>query len=202
MVATDPNAPQKSDFLAAEDIKGILRGRDRAEQERIIRWVSESLELTSIPRSAGPTHHQVVSPADPLAQPIERTRAKDIRTFVAEKQPRSDIHFVAVVAYYQRFLAPEPDRKDSIKSDDLQTAARLSNRAVFKKPTTTLNNAVRLGYLDRGARGEYRLNAVGENLVAMTLPGSGDTNGSKPAKRRRRMTSASKRTKNKKSRRT
>jgi hypothetical protein len=32
----------KSDFLAAEEIKKILHGRPKAEQERIVRWVSES----------------------------------------------------------------------------------------------------------------------------------------------------------------
>jgi hypothetical protein len=35
----------KSDFMAAEEIKAILNGRDKNEQERIIRWVSESLGL-------------------------------------------------------------------------------------------------------------------------------------------------------------
>jgi len=49
-----------------------------------------------------------------------------------------------------------------------------------------LNNAVALGYLDRAGRGEFKLNAVGENLVAMTLPGSGaDANGGKPRRSRR-----------------
>jgi len=43
-------------------------------------------------------------------------------------------------------------------------------------PTSTLNNALRSGYLDKGSkRGTFRINAVGENLVAMTLPGGDGT---------------------------
>lgn len=28
----------KSDFMAAEEIKAILHGRDKTEQEKILRW--------------------------------------------------------------------------------------------------------------------------------------------------------------------
>ncbi len=56
----DPNT--KSDFLAAEEIKGILDGREKTEQERIIRWVSESLDLAIGARS-GRTGHGHDTPA-------------------------------------------------------------------------------------------------------------------------------------------
>jgi hypothetical protein len=32
-----------------------------------------------------------------------------------------------------------------------------------------------MGYLDSGSPGEFVVNSVGENLVAMTLPGGTDT---------------------------
>lgn len=47
MTSSDPKESPKSDFLAAEDIKEILAGREKAEQERIVRWVSESLRFWS-----------------------------------------------------------------------------------------------------------------------------------------------------------
>lgn len=40
----DPEAGVKSDFLAAEDIKGILRGREKPEQE--IRGRSQCSQLS------------------------------------------------------------------------------------------------------------------------------------------------------------
>src|SRR5262249_48899145 len=153
-------------------------GRDKTEQERIIRWVSESLDL-----SAGGVkpkvehghaqHHGPHAPSAEHAAVDPSQRSKDIRSFGQEKQPKNDIQFVAAAAYYFRFMAANADQKDAITSKDLQTAARLAQRPVFKTPSVTLNNAVQQGYMDRAARGEYRLNAVGENLVAMTLPGTG-----------------------------
>jgi hypothetical protein len=114
---------------------------------------------------------------------------------VQEKLPKSDIQFVAVVAYYYRFVSPEGDRKDAITSEDLQTAARLAQRAVFSAPSVTLNNSVQQGYMDRAARGTYRVNAVGENLVSMTLPGAGadGTAYKQRARRRSSKTEAKKR---------
>jgi hypothetical protein len=202
MTATDPNTTPKSDFVAAEEIKGILRDRDKPEQERIIRWVSESLDLSIVHSRPTRDHVQAIH-HDPHAQSSESqahahddasARPRDIRSFVQGKQPKSDVQFVAVVAYYHRFVAPEPERKDAITSDDIQNAARLAQRPVFKTPSVPLNNCVQQGYMDRAARGEYRLNAVGENLVAMTLPGSGEgkANGGRPSKKQRKAPTISK----------
>jgi hypothetical protein len=95
---------------------------------------------------------------------------------VATKNPKSDVQFVATVAYYYRFEAPEAERKDDITADDLQEAARKVNRDRFTRPAQTLRNAHTLGYLDKGGeKGTYQLNTVGENLVSMTLPANGTT---------------------------
>lgn len=159
----------KSDFVAAEEIKAILRDREKNEQERILRWVAESLNLASAPTSAPPTPQ--ASPIQPTETAIASpSHAIDLRTFVDEKQPRTDTQFAATIAYFYRFMAPESERKDTITTQDLQTASRLANRKRFDSPSVPLNNAVANGFLDRGGRGEYRINAVGENLIAMTLP--------------------------------
>jgi hypothetical protein len=114
-------------------------------------------------------------------------RPKDIKSFFLEKQPKSDNQFVAVVAYFYRFLAPETERKDSITSADLQNAARLCRGAGLRQPSNAMNMAVCQGYLDRAGRGAYKINAVGENLVAMTLPGGGgEANGQRAAKGKHR----------------
>ena len=78
----------------------------------------------------------------------------------------------------------------SIDAKVLQDAARLAGRRRPPKALTTLNNAKSLGYLDAPTRGQFQINTVGENLVAMTLPGGGDEGG-RPAvgrvsKRRKR----------------
>ncbi|MCX6025704.1 MAG: hypothetical protein NTY23_05520 [Chloroflexi bacterium] len=171
----------KSDFMAAEEIKGILRAREKVEQERIMRWVAESLDLVAKP---GGSSTPVMTPsaqhsAASLAQaghqghtPGASPRHKDMKTFVEEKNPKSDIQFATVVAYYYRFEAPLTDRKETIVADDLQNAARLAGWDRFSKPYVPLSNARMQGYLDRAGGGAFRINAVGENLVAMTLPGT------------------------------
>ncbi len=98
----------------------------------------------------------------------------DIKTFIATKKPNKDVQFAAAVAYYYRFEAAPAERKDAIDKDDLQEATRKAGRERFGNPLATLNNAHKLGLLDRGAeKGTFTINSVGENLVAMTLPGNG-----------------------------
>jgi hypothetical protein len=169
----------KSDFMAAEEIKAILHGRDKAEQERVIRWVSESLGILGV--SVGGIAPAIVPPLTPLpiGQPAQHGgigHKKDIKTFVSEKKPKSDVQFATVMAYFYRFEVPQGERKEVILPQELQDAGRQARGFGFKEPLKTLSNAVALGYFDRAGRGEFKLNAVGENLVAMTLPGT-DSNG-------------------------
>lgn len=183
----------KSDFVAAEEIKVILQGRDATEQERILRWVAESLGLKAV-TAPKVTPLSLTEPAAAAEQRAEAREALpqqaapggsvDIKAFVGEKQPKSDMQFAAVVAYFHHFVAP--DRREVVTKDDLQTAARLSNRERFRNPKQPLDNAVTNGYLDRVGRGEFRLNAVGENLVAMTLPGGNASSEAGGSRRKRR----------------
>src|SRR6266487_2135642 len=178
----------KSDFMAAEEIKAILHGRDKNEQERIIRWVSESLVITEAsggrPTSSS-TQPQAASSTVQVARSSGPEQRKDIKSFVAQKNPKSDVQFAAVTAYFYRFEASQAERKEVILPQDLQDAGRQARGYGFSKPLVTLNNAVALGYFDRGGRGEFKLNAVGENLVAMTLP-SGDSGGRLPRAKKKK----------------
>jgi len=156
------------DLDAVRIIIEALESFDAGDKERIVRWALEKLKLLHV---AAP---QAQPPAtQPTTQPVTTpppTATKDLRTFVAEKQPKSDVQFAAAVAFYHRFEAPAGQRKESINADDLNNACRLVNRERLKKPLQTLNNARNLGLLDSAGRGLFAINSVGENLVAMTLP--------------------------------
>lgn len=165
-----------ADFDAAKAVAEQLKGMDKERQERVLRWVAESLNLAlGLKTAAG-----ALAPSDrgePAApghdQRVVRGehRPVDIKTFVDAKRPKSDVQFAAVVAYYYRFEAAPDNRKETIDAKVLQDAARLAGRRRPPKPLVTLNNAKTLGYLDAPARGQFQINTVGENLVAMTLPG-------------------------------
>ena len=170
-----------SDFDAAKAVAEQLKGMEKERQQKILRWVAESLNLdlgTVVPaeRDAGEKNIGASgAPVHVAAVSIQRQqRSGDIKTFVDSKKPKSDVQFAAVVAYYYQFEAPAESRKISIDAPALQEAARLVGRWRGRrapKPLPTLNNAKTLGYLDSPERGQFCINSVGENLVAMTLPG-------------------------------
>jgi hypothetical protein len=180
----------KDDLSAVRDISELLDGFGNDERERIIRWVREKLGMGTGPAAAAvspaaTTQGQPVPAAAATASAGAPTGVTDMRSFVTQKNPKNDKQLAAVVAYYYRFVAPQDQRKDSIGSEELTNACRIADRDRPKKPAQTLVNAFRDGFLDRAERGAYRLNTVGENLVAMVLPdGEANADGRRSSSKR------------------
>jgi hypothetical protein len=166
-----------SEFDAAKSIAETLKGMDKAQQERAIRWAMETLGLAASPQA----HPAVVPPVQPtgggaaLEAPAGSSApaAPDIRSFVRSRNPKSDMQTATAVAYYYRFIAPAKERKETINGDDLADAIRKIGREQPKHPKQTLHNAKAHGYLDAAGDGQFRINSVGENLVTMTLGQNG-----------------------------
>lgn len=170
---------QKPDDLeAVRAIVTALEPFDEGERERIIRWVSEKLNIkTSVPPAT-----QVIPPANQtITNPPASGQGtgKDIKTFLEEKSPTSANQLVAAVAYYYKFEAPIAARKNAITKDDLMEASRKANRARPKNPNVSLVNAKEFGLVDKVGTGTYEINAVGENLVAVSMPSAGHGNSGK-----------------------
>jgi len=166
-------AGSADDLDAVRAVVDALKAFPAEEQRRILRWAQEKLGLPVSPSPmAGAT--PAVLPEASLTTSGSTARPRDIRAFLQQKSPSSDNQFAAVVAYYFAFEAPDTEKKSEITASDLQHAARLSGRERLKRPIYTLHNASKSGYLDKGrARGSFRLNTVGENLVAMAMPSQG-----------------------------
>lgn len=180
------------EFEATRAVVETLKDFQQPEQLMIIRWAAEKLGLPqpfgSTTGGHAPSPPILPAPAIPessMPSGIEPL-GRDIKSFVAAKNPRSDVQFAATVAYYYQFEAPAPARKVSINKDDLQAACRLAGRARLANPGKTLQNGHMLGYLDRAEAGTFSVNTVGENLVAMTLPAGkeNDKRQSKPARKK------------------
>jgi len=161
---------QKDDLQAVRTIVEALEGFEKSEQERIIRWAREKVGLDQ-PLAAPLSPSPAYPPSE--GAPVVSTAAGTIKDFIEKKNPVKDIHFAAAVAYYYQFELPVGSRKDSIGSDDLQEACRLSNRKRFTGAITVLHNAEKAGLLDKLGGGQFKINAVGENLVAMGMPAAG-----------------------------
>lgn len=143
--------------------------------------VSRETALLAVSRQLGISAESVVtatSNATSETQPDAPTESPrrtlpmrvDIRTLKEQKQPNSAKQMACVVAYYLKELAEEGERKDSVSTTDLE---RYFKQAGFKLPqrmAQVLVDAKASGYFESSGRGEYKLNAVGHNLVAHNLP--------------------------------
>ncbi len=167
------------DLEAVRALVSTLQPFSEEERSRIIRWACEKLGMAapsaSAPVAAGGGETPVTPP----------TGGSDIKSFIETKKPRTDTQFTAAVAYFHRFEAPTAERVESINSELLQEACRKAGRARLAEPSKTLNNTLQAGYLDKGGeRGHFKINSVGENLVAMVLPDGSASAAPKRAKKK------------------
>jgi len=157
------------DFDAVRQIVEILEPFQAADRERAIRWAREKLGMTTPPALGSPL--VVPPPPTPGVPPPAGGSPTDVKAFVKAKNPKNDSQLAATVAYFYRFVAPEDKRQEAINSTDLLEACRLADRKRPARAAQTMINAYKAGVFDKAASGRYKLNSVGENLVAMVLPG-------------------------------
>jgi hypothetical protein len=172
-------AKDLDDLQAVRELVQLLEPFSKEDRERIIRWSREKLGMAQ----AGETKSEDQATTGETAA-ISPT---DIKSFLLEKRPASENQMAAAVAFYYHFVAPEGERRDYITKEDLIDAARQADWQRPKRPAQVLVNSYSAGLFDRGEKGQYKLNSVGENLVAMVLP-EDEGKGVKPSKRRSRKT--------------
>ncbi len=163
------------DLGAIKTICDALEPFDDTEKERILRWASERLGIKNVVLTTTQTQ-QTGNPTASGQPIITHHGGKDIKTFLEEKNPTSANQLVAAVAYYHKFEAPAAERKNSITADDVTEACRKANRDRPKHPNVILVNANAFGLVDKVGTGTYEINAVGENLVAVSMPTAGHGN--------------------------
>jgi hypothetical protein len=179
-----------NEFDVAKAIVDQLQGVQKEQQQKILRWVIEHLGLDL---RIAPSADQRMAETGTMTGgnaiskgTADQQRPVDIKTFVDSKRPKNDVQLAAVVAYYHHFEAPNQNRKDSVDAKLLKDSMRLIGRLRTSEwALKTLNNAKTLGYVDSPERGQFQINSVGENLVVMTLPGTGslkDRKKSRPKK--------------------
>lgn len=130
--------------------------------------VSGALFVSDPPPHDNPTGQ---ASAEQLNRPPERKSRIDIRSLKEQKKPKTAREMACVVAFYLQELAGEDERKDNISTPDLE---KYFKQAGYKLPTRMaqlLVDAKAAGYFESSSRGEYKLNAVGYNLVEHNLPG-------------------------------
>ena len=134
--------------------------------------LGENISLQSSAASSPRNESSSLSkPADDVLRPDQNAKHIDIRTLKNEKAPASARQMACIVAYFLQELAPEKERKTTVNTADLE---KYFKQAGFKLPAAmaqVLVDAKKSGYFS-GDKGEYKLNAVGYNMVVHNLPAS------------------------------
>ncbi|KAB2968017.1 MAG: hypothetical protein F9K18_03455 [Thermoanaerobaculia bacterium] len=170
---------------AIKAVLGSLEPLDAQARKSVVEYVLKRLGITAGP--AAPAPLAPLAPAAPgslstAATPPAAEGPLHIESFKNLKQPRSANEMAALVAYYLQNLAPTAERKATVTTQDLETYFKIAKFPLPKEIRVTLQNARNAGYLDAAGSGEYKLNAVGHNLVVHNMP----RNAAAPAKAAKR----------------
>lgn len=189
------NGDVGQELAAIKQVIDALQALSPEGRDRVINYVFQTLGISTnvalIQPSASPAVVADINaqpmPALPLVHEKSNRAISDIRSVKEQKQPHTANEMAAVLAYYLSELAPHDSRKSEITAADVD---KYFKQAGFPLPAVarfTLQNAKNAGYLDSGsARGSYKLNPVGHNLVAHNLPSSETNNSSSTPKARRK----------------
>jgi hypothetical protein len=159
---------------AIDQIITALEALEEGSRNTAITAACAHLNLKVSPeiQGHGAEAHQAtqIEPATGHHANMHRGKKVDIRSLKEEKNPDTAKQMACVVAYYLQELAPEGERKNTISAQDIEKYFKQANFKLPKLVAQVLVDAKRSGYFETAARGEYKLNAVGYNLVAHGLP--------------------------------
>ncbi len=163
----DSTSDGPDEIAAISTLIKVLEPLSRDARERVLAFVFSKLRLQV--RGSQPFGNAPVV-REENADLRGGTRAVDIRSLVAEKQPSSAVEMACLVAYYLSHLAPTNERRDVINVSDLERYFKQGGYPLPKVTRFTLTNAKDAGYLDPVTRGTYKLTTVGYNLAAHRMP--------------------------------
>jgi hypothetical protein len=185
--------PVDQEIEAIKVVLAALAPLSEKARASVLDYVTKRLDLTPpvapLPRVSSPP--AVLVPAAPGSATRQALHIKD---FKEQKRPRSANEMAAVVAYYLTNVAAPDQRKQTINQKDVETYFKIASFPLPQQLRMTLANAKNAGYFDLSGDGEYKLNAVGHNLVAHSMP-RGASKAAGPTKRPRRQKAERARTK-------
>jgi len=154
-----------------------LKAFDEKQQRTLIKTVCDLLELQIVggreERPALPTSGGTSPPPPPALDGNEKKpeiSATDIRSLRELKKPKSATQMAALVAYYLQELAPEGERRNAVKTENLEPYFKQARFDLPERLSQVLPDSKKAGYLEVVSRGEYKLTRVGYNLVAHRMP--------------------------------
>jgi hypothetical protein len=158
----------KAVLIALEPLKPEVRS---SVLRYVIGRLRVGIEMGEDRKASGPSVPNIGTPLQDVVVEAERqSQLTHIKELKEKKKPRSAIEMAVLVAYYLENLAPEKERKDRITTKDIETYFKIAGFPLPTKTQFTLPNVKSAGYLDAVGSGQYKLNAVGHNLVEHSMP--------------------------------
>ena len=165
-------AEPKSLGTAIDEIVAALSALDAPARATAVKAACDHLNLSMPVEARNSSDAIAAALSKGVSSPSDAgtpTTAIDIRSFKEQKNPSSGIEMACVMAYYL-LQHSNDDRKTEITAADVQKYFVQANYPLPKRLDQLLVNAKVAGYFDSAGRGTYRLNAVGHNLVAHSMP--------------------------------
>ena len=179
--------PIDQEIEAIKSVLSALSPLSEKARTSVLDYVSKRLNLST---SAPPP----IPPLPPATEQLSKadkptgTHQQDVHILALKEQknPRSANEMAALVAYYLGNVAPQDQRKNTINQKDIETYFKIGKFPLPSRVGMTLVNAKTSGYFDSLSDGEYKLNAVGYNLVTHSMPRSSKASPGRSANRVKR----------------
>jgi hypothetical protein len=176
------------ELTALTNIIKAIEPLDKEERIRVLNSISQLIGASKSPEKNNleeSNQLQTENSLEPMSgDGLVNKPCIDIRTLTQTKSPKTSMHMAAVVAYYLQEIAPQNECTDTIGKEEI---IKYFKQASFKlpkgDPMNTLHNTKNAGYLDPAGNGRFKLNPVGYNLVAHSLPVKNDVAHQKKQKR-------------------
>lgn len=161
--------PVDQEIEAIRSVLAALGPLSLKARMSVLEYVAKRLEIEAPARQQRDTLGKA-GPPGTVEPPAGQKPVVHIESLKEEKGPRSANEMAALVAYYLSNLAPPEQQKKTVNQQDIENLFKIAHFPLPKQIRSTLANAKTAGYLDSLGGGEYRLNAVGHNLVVHSMP--------------------------------
>lgn len=173
-----------------EAIKTILKSLEELEDDvrkNVLDYVLKRIKFDIagfVPEGQNRNFMPNLGDEKPFTSSLEDSNEIHIKQFKESKNPKSAIEMATIVAYHLQYNVGAAERKEKVGSSDLETWFRIADYPLPKGDMKfLLVNTKNAGYFDSVGSGEYKLNAVGYNLVKHNLPKGDGHSASRRAKK-------------------
>ena len=179
--------PVDQEIEAIRCVLAALQPLSKNARASVLEYVTKRLSIAST-LSTPPAEEIPPPPLTTYQQGESSKETLHIKEFKEQKKPRSANEMAAVVAYYLENIASPDKRKSTVNHKDIETYFKIAQFPLPKRLRVTLANARNAGYFDLSGNGEFKLNAVGHNLVVHSMPRGSAASTAKRATRRKKTT--------------